>query len=372
MISPKEVYETLQNLEVDFYAGVPDSLLKDLCAYITEHNKDNHIISANEGSSVGLAIGHHLATGKVPVIYMQNSGLGNIVNPILSMADKDVYGIPMLMIIGWRGEMENGEQLKDEPQHKTQGRLTCEILDAMEIPYVVIDKDTDIKTVLNDMVAKTKKLSSPVAILVRKGTFEKYSLESTSNGYDMTRENAIEHFVDTLTENDVVVGTTGMPSRELFEVRKAKGHDNNDFLCVGGMGHASSIAVGVAQANTNKTVWCLDGDGALIMHMGALSVNKDYDINHVVLNNGAHDSVGGQPTVAFEIDLVDVAKGNGYKWGKSVATEDELKTALTEIKSAPKPAFLEIRVAKGNRPDLGRPTLTPVETKNIFMKKVDE
>ena len=374
MISPKTVYETLQGLNVDFYAGVPDSLLKDFCAYITEKNTDNHIISANEGSAIGLAIGHHLATGKVPVVYMQNSGLGNIVNPVLSMGDKDVYGIPMIMIIGWRGEMlADGTQLKDEPQHKTQGRLTTDILNTMEIPYVVIDAETEnIESVLTDMVKKATDTSAPVAVLVRKGTFEKHKLDAPKNPYEMTRENAIGHFVDVLTDNDVVVGTTGMPSRELFEVRKAKGHDNNDFLCVGGMGHASSIAVGVAQSKPNKTVWCLDGDGAMIMHMGSMVVNKDYDINHIVVNNGAHDSVGGQPTVAFDVDLTAIANDCGYKWAKCVDNESDLKTALSEIKSAPKPAFLEIRVAKGNRDDLGRPTKTPVETKYSFMEKIND
>ena len=372
MISPQKVYETLKSINVDFYAGVPDSLLKDFCAYITEHNKDNHIIASNEGAAIGLAIGHHLGTGKTPVVYMQNSGLGNIVNPVLSMVDKDVYGIPMVLVIGWRGEMKSdGTQLKDEPQHIKQGRITADLLDTMEIPYVVIDADTaDIVRVLKDTVAQAQKDLCPVAILVRKGTFEKYILASEPNGYSMSRESAISTFVDSLTSKDIVIGTTGMPSRELFEVRKEKGQPNNDFLCVGGMGHASSIAVGVAQADTDKTVWCLDGDGALIMHMGALCINKDYDLNHFMVNNGAHDSVGGQPTVAFDVDIVAIAIGSGYKWAKCVDNDVDLQKALVEIKAAPKPALLEVRVSKGNRPELGRPTLTPKQTKRIFMDTI--
>ena len=374
MIDVAKFYKALQSGGIEFYAGVPDSLLKDFCAYVTEHNQDNHIIAANEGGAVGLAMGHYLATGNIPVVYMQNSGLGNTINPLLSMADKDVYAIPMVMIIGWRGEiLQDGTQLKDEPQHKTQGRLTVDMLDTMQVPYVIIDADTpNIESVVQKIIAQTQQTSAPVAVVVRKGTFNKYKLSTAKSPYIMTREQAIGYFVDNLTNNDVVVSTTGMPSRELFEVRKAKGHENTDFLCVGGMGHASQIAVGVAhsqvaQGQDNKTVWCLDGDGAALMHMGALAMHHNMPIHHIILNNGAHDSVGGQPTVAFDVDLMKVAQSCGYKWCQCVDNENELKQALQDMQNAPKPAFLEIRVAKGNRSDLGRPTQTPIDTKQKFM-----
>ena len=371
MIAVEKFYHALQSEGVQFYAGVPDSLLKDFCAYVTEHNHNNHIIAANEGGAMGLAMGHHLATGNIPAVYMQNSGLGNIVNPLLSMADKDVYAIPMVMIIGWRGELlDDDNQLKDEPQHKTQGRLTLTMLDVMDIPYVIIDADTaDVETIVNNTIKQAKQTSAPVAIIVRKGTFAKYSLSAENNTYPLSRETAIGHFVDNLNDNDVVISTTGMPSRELFEVRAQKGHDHNDFLCVGGMGHASQIAVGVAHAQSHKTVWCLDGDGAVLMHMGALAMHNNTPINHVILNNGAHDSVGGQPTVAFDVDFTAMAKSCGYQWHRCVATENDLRQALQDMRKANKPALLEIRVAKGNRPDLGRPTQTPIETKHKFMQQ---
>lgn len=361
MIDPKYFCSLLAARGTTNFFGVPDSLLKDFCAYITDNA--HNTICCNEGAAVGMAVGNHLATGAIPAIYMQNSGLGNTVNPILSLADPAVYSIPLLMIIGWRGE----PGFKDEPQHKKQGIVTLALLDAMDIPYVIASADSDVLAKQIDYCYKiaTEK-SCPVAVVIRKGTFTKYVLQGSNElPATMTRESAIEeimlHFSDA-----VFVSTTGMISRELFEMREkhGQGHEK-DFLTVGGMGHASSIALSIAAASPFKTVVCLDGDGASLMHLGSYSQAGTAHLSnffHIVLNNGAHDSVGGQPTVGRIIDLCKVAQACGYKSTCKVETFDDLKSALG------KSAFLEVVVKKGARADLGRPTTTPKENKIALMQ----
>ena len=371
MLEVSKIYDCLVKNGVDFFAGVPDSLLKNFCAYITDNVPANkHIISANEGAAVGLAAGHYMATGKVPVVYMQNSGLGNTVNPLLSLADEKVYSIPMLLMIGWRGE----PGVKDEPQHRKQGLVTLELLDAMQIPYAVLSMDeTEATSQVDDIIKKMKQTSSPVAVVIRKDTFAKYKLKNVSvNEFSMSRENAMKMVVDSLSDTDVVVSTTGKLSRELFEYREAKnqGH-GRDFLTVGSMGHSSSIALGIALEKPDRNVYCFDGDGAFIMHTGAITnigklAPKNY--RHIVFNNGAHESVGGQPTLAFDIDIPSIAKASGYKEAISVEDEGQLISALKHISSVAGPILLEIKVKVSSRDDLGRPTTTPIENKNNFME----
>lgn len=371
MLEVSKIYDCLVKNGVDFFAGVPDSLLKNFCAYITDNVPANkHIISANEGAAVGLAAGHYMATGKVPVVYMQNSGLGNTVNPLLSLADEKVYSIPMLLMIGWRGE----PGVKDEPQHRKQGLVTLELLDAMQIPYAVLSMDeTEATSQVDDIIKKMKQTSSPVAVVIRKDTFAKYKLKNVSvNEFSMSRENAMKMVVDSLSDTDVVVSTTGKLSRELFEYREAKnqGH-GRDFLTVGSMGHSSSIALGIALEKPDRNVYCFDGDGAFIMHTGAITnigklAPKNY--RHIVFNNGAHESVGGQPTLAFDIDIPSIAKASGYKEAISVEDEEQLISALKHISSVAGPILLEIKVKVSSRDDLGRPTTTPIENKNNFME----
>ena len=376
MISPKFFYDTLANCGIDFYAGVPDSLLKNLCAYITDHaDADHNIIAANEGGAMGLAAGHYLATGHIPVVYMQNSGEGNIINPLASLTDPDVYNIPVLLVIGWRGK----PGVHDEPQHVKQGKVTTGLLNVMGIDYTVLSKEEDkAEAQIRKAVAHMQATRQCYALVIEKDTFENYQLNSQSSIFNLqlSREEAIQTVAAALGEKDCIVSTTGMISRELFEYRTAKneGHER-DFLTVGSMGHASQIALGIALAKSDRRVWCFDGDGATIMHMGSMAIvaskaPKNYV--HVVFNNGAHDSVGGQPTVGLKIDLPAVAKAVGYKTVYSVVNKEKLEEILSIFNSQfsifDAPVFLEVKVKKGNRKDLGRPTTTPIQNKEALME----
>ncbi len=371
MINTSEFYKALTKRNIDFFTGVPDSLLKDICAFISDNApNDRHVIAANEGASVGLAVGSYLASGKLPLVYMQNSGFGNTVNPLLSIADDDVYGVPMLLLIGWRGE----PGIKDEPQHVKQGKVSEELLIAMQIPYQVIDADSDIEIILENAVEKAMSEKKPYALLVRKGTFEKYSLrKDTATSYPLDREGAVKLIIDGLKEHDIVVSTTGKTSREVFEHRVALGQSHEkDFLTVGAMGHTSAIAMGIAIEKNNRNVYCLDGDGSVIMHMGSLAINglmHNLDnFKHIVINNGAHDSVGGQPTVGFEINFPEIAKACGYTLVESASKVEDIKKKLIAIANHKGRAFLELKVNKGARENLGRPTKTPKENKNAFQQ----
>lgn len=370
MIRPEYFIETLRGLGIDFYAGVPDSLLKNICAYISDSMDERHnIITANEGGAVGLAAGYHLATGKIPVVYMQNSGEGNIINPLASLTDKDVYGIPVLLVIGWRGK----PGVHDEPQHVKQGKVTLPLLDTMGVPYQVLSKDeAEAGRQLKEAVDRMNATSEVYALVIEKDTFEPYKLQNVVNrDLPLFREEAIQKVAASIGEKDVIVSTTGMISRELFEFRTAMGQGHErDFLTVGSMGHASQIALGIAMEKQDRRVWCFDGDGASIMHMGGMAIvasKHPENYIHVVFNNGAHDSVGGQPTVGLDIDLPAVARAVGYADACSVTTEEELSQSLANLKSAKGPVLLQVCVRKGNRKDLGRPTTTPVENKEALM-----
>ena len=370
MIRPEYFIETLRGLGIDFYAGVPDSLLKNICAYISDTMDERHnIITANEGGAVGLAAGYHLATGKIPVVYMQNSGEGNIINPLASLTDKDVYGIPVLLVIGWRGK----PGVHDEPQHVKQGKVTLPLLDTMGVPYQVLSKDeAEAGRQLKEAVDRMNATSEVYALVIEKDTFEPYKLQNVVNrDLPLSREEAIQKVAASIGEKDVIVSTTGMISRELFEYRTAMGQGHErDFLTVGSMGHASQIALGIAMEKQDRRVWCFDGDGASIMHMGGMAIvasKHPENYIHVVFNNGAHDSVGGQPTVGLDIDLPAVARAVGYVDACSVTTEEELSQSLANLKSAKGPVLLQVCVRKGNRKDLGRPTTTPVENKEALM-----
>ena len=370
MISPKFFYDTLASYGIDFYAGVPDSLLKNLCAYITDHADAAHnIIAANEGGAMGLAAGHYLATSQIPVVYMQNSGEGNIINPLASLTDPDVYNIPVLLVIGWRGK----PGVHDEPQHVKQGKVTTGLLNVMGIDYTVLSKEEDkAEAQIKKAIAFMQATKQCYAIVIEKDTFDAYTLQNVEkNDLTMSREEAIQTVAAALGEKDAIVSTTGMISRELFEYRTAmnEGHER-DFLTVGSMGHASQIALGIALAKKDRKVWCFDGDGASIMHMGSMAIvaNKaPKNYVHVVFNNGAHDSVGGQPTVGLKIDLPAVAKAVGYPQAFSVDSKTDLLDCLKAVEMVEGPVLLEVKVKKGNRKDLGRPTTTPIQNKEALM-----
>ncbi len=371
MIRPSFFYDLLIKNGTDFFAGVPDSLLKNFCAYVTDNAPaEKHIISANEGSATGLATGYHLATGKIPMIYMQNSGEGNMVNPLLSIADPDVYSIPMLIVIGWRGE----PGVHDEPQHVKQGKVTCDLLDAMKVPYEVLsDNEADLPAQFEKAYKYIKENNAQYAFVIRKGTFDEYKLvNNIPVEGKMSREEAIEKIMLGADDKTAFISTTGMISRELYELRDKHGQNHDrDFLTVGGMGHASQIALGIALQKKDRQIYCLDGDGASIMQMGGMATigsRKPSNYVHFVLNNGAHDSVGGQPTVGRQIDLCVIAEGCGYENVVKVETPEELDAVLHDSETKEKLTFVEVLVKKGARKDLGRPKSTPQENKKALME----
>lgn len=375
MIGAERFYSLLKEKDIDFFTGVPDSLLKDFCAYITD-NVDSHrnIIAANEGNAVALAVGHYLATKKIGLVYMQNSGIGNAINPLLSLVDPLVYSIPLLLLIGWRGEPGK----KDEPQHLKQGQVTLQLLDTMGIKYEILSSDEDkVRKSIENAMEYMVKNKSPYALIVPKGIFSKYELKNMiKTNYELSREEALEKIVLGLKDNDIIVSTTGKASRELFELREKYGQSHEkDFLTVGSMGHSLSIAMGIALEHPDKTVYCIDGDGSLLMHMGGLAIAGSMspkNLKHIVINNGSHDSVGGQPTVGFDIDMQQIAKGTGYKLILKAETEEDLLQSMVKINNTPELTFLEVMVNKGSREDLGRPTTTPIENKDEFMKYISK
>lgn len=371
MLSPKFFIDKLGSFGIDFFAGVPDSLLKNICAYISDNiDAERNIIAANEGGAIGLAVGYYLATNKIGCVYMQNSGEGNIINPLASLTDKEVYNIPVLLLIGWRGR----PGVHDEPQHVKQGKITTGLLNTMGINYDILSKDEDkAEKQIEKAVALMQETKEVYALVIEKDTFDTHKLQSIEgNNLELRREEAIGIVTKATGDNDAIVGTTGMISRELFEYREnvKDGHDR-DFLTVGAMGHASQIALGIALMKPQRKIWCFDGDGASLMHMGSMAIvaNKaPKNLIHVVYNNGAHDSVGGQPTVGLKIDMPAIAKAMGYKYVISVDNKESLENELFKIKHVEGPVLLEVKVKKGNRKDLGRPTTTPIENKEALMK----
>lgn len=371
MISVKDFCEVLVKNNIDFFTGVPDSLLKNLCAYITDNLPQNrHIIAANEGNALAMASGYHLATSKIACVYMQNSGQGNIVNPLLSLVDEDVYKIPVLFIIGWRGE----PGVHDEPQHVKQGKLTNKLLETLGVEYSVLSADTEnVDKIIQNAIDYIKENNKPFALVIRKGTFDKYTLQNKKTDCsNLSREKAIEVVVNAVCGDSVIVSTTGQISRELYEYRTRNNLPHNtDFLTVGSMGHASSIAFGIALAQPERPVFVFDGDGACLMHMGAIPVIASQKLNnfkHILFNNQAHDSVGSQPTCSNMIDYVKMAEACGYDRAWSVSTEQELLGVLADIVSFKGTCLLEVKVKCGAREDLGRPKEKPVENKEAFME----
>lgn len=370
-----DVRDLMGALELDFFTGVPDSQLKALCDYLMDTygiDPKRHIIAANEGSCTALAAGYHLATGRLPAVYLQNSGEGNIINPVTSLLNRRVYGIPCLFIVGWRGE----PGVHDEPQHIYQGEVTLRLLEDMSIPAFVVGPDTAAKDVHRQMEEWSPWFAegNQAALVVRKGALQ-YKKTVYQNDFTMVREEVIRWIVSAAGE-DVIVSTTGKTSRELFEVREALGQGHRrDLLTVGSMGHSSSIALGLALQKPEKRVWCLDGDGAALMHMGALAVigaNRPANLVHILLNNRAHESVGGMPTVSAAVDWPGVARACSYSTAETAEDYDRLEQLLRAVRAERRLAFLEVRCGIGSRKDLGRPTTTPQENKMVLMSCLEE
>lgn len=356
----------------DFFTGVPDSQLKALCNYLMNTygiDPKHHVIAANEGNCTALAAGYHLATGKTPVVYLQNSGEGNIINPVASLLNDRVYAIPCIFIVGWRGE----PGIHDEPQHIYQGKVTLKLLEDMDIEAFVIHKDTaeeEVEAVMEEY-RKTLALGKCVAFVICREALSYEGRISYGNENTMLREEIIRHIVKA-SGGDPIVSTTGKASRELFEIRASAGQEHKyDFLTVGSMGHSSSIAMGIAVQKPEARIWCVDGDGAVLMHMGAMAVigvHRPENLVHVVINNGAHETVGGMPTAAGEIDLTGIARACGYPYAVCVDSFEKLDAELEAAKGRRALSLIEVKCSIGARADLGRPTTTALENKRSFME----
>ncbi|MDP7506777.1 MAG: phosphonopyruvate decarboxylase [Candidatus Woesearchaeota archaeon] len=374
MISCEQLYAEFKKCGLTFFSGVPDSTFKDWMKFLVDEHGSRltNIVAANECEAVATVGGYHLRTGNLGVVYMQNSGLGKAVNPLTSLTDREVYSIPLLLMIGWRGEPGK----KDEPQHKKMGRITESLLDVLEVPHEILPDDpAQIASVMERAVAYMRDNGSAYAILIKKGTLEEYKAKKKmETNYEMSREDAIKAIVDSLDGSEVISSTIGKTSRELFEYREILGQDHcKDFLTVGSMGCTASIANGIALSDPNSPVFIFDGDGAVIMQMGTLATIGHYEaknLYHIVFDNGSYDSTGGQPTVSPTVDLGKVALACGYKGAKTVETKADLVEAIKYLKSSEGPQMLIVKVNKGAREDLGRPTTTPIENKEAFMEKL--
>ena len=374
-IKPADFYKKLISHGVEFFTGVPDSLLKEFCLCIDDSIvEDKHIIAANEGNAVALAAGYYLAQKSIPLVYMQNSGLGNAINPLLSLCDSDVYSIPLLVLVGWRGE----PGVKDEPQHTKQGKVQLELLKALDIPYKIISQnDNQFAMQISNGVEIAKTENRPVVFLIKKGTFEKYTTEIEKSPIQcMKREEALEIILRNLDDNTIVVSTTGKTSREIFEIREKNGQSHEqDFLTVGSMGHCSAIALGIALAKPHRQVVCIDGDGAMLMHLGSLTsiaILKPKNFRHILMNNEVHESVGGQKTAAKELDMTAIVNSLGSSKIFNAKTPADLEQKFIDFVSCPGPSFLEVKIQSGSRENLGRPTIKPVDNKENFMKFLEK
>ena len=379
MIKAESFLNLLIKNDIKFFCGVPDSLLKSFCKVLeTKFNKKKHIVAANEGGAIGLAIGYNLSTNKIPLVYMQNSGMGNSINPLVSLADQKIYSIPMVLLIGWRGCP--GE--KDEPQHFIQGKITINILKILKINYIIIDQSSTFyskKNEIQELINVARLKNKPVAIVVKKNTFEDYNINLKKYKSSLRDDNLRENYIKSLLQifdnkKIIIIATTGFTARELYEVKKFKNINNdNDFLVIGGMGHANQISLSIALNKKNRKIICLDGDGSLLMHLGSLAICGSYNLNnfiHIVFNNGAHLSVGGQKTAAKDLTLSELAKNLGYQNSYTIKDINSFSKLLSKIKKINSQVFIEVKVNSKFRTDIGRPKEGTLEMKKNFMSNL--
>ena len=372
MIGADLFVDEIEKLGIDFFTGVPDSQLKPFTNEIISRYGvgRNNVIAANEGNAVGLASGYYIATDKPGCVYLQNSGLGNIFNPVTSLTNEEVYGIPVLYVVGWRGEPD----VHDEPQHVFQGKITLQTLELLNIKAFDIHKDITVEKmseIFNEISQRFLNRESS-ALVIRKGALENKTKVQFSNHNTLVRESAIKKIIECIPKESLITSTTGKISRELYENRELNGEGHEkDFLTVGSMGHASSIALGQALSQKNKKIVCIDGDGAVIMHMGAMATIGAYEpvnLLHIVLDNSAHETVGGIPTISNKMDFVSIAKAVGYKEAYEVDNLNDLESVLKESVKKEKLIFIRVLVTLGSRENLGRPKEKPIDNLEKFKK----
>ena len=371
MVDQKQLFDALGKMGIDFFTGVPDSLLNDFCLYMVKNIPDGqHVMAANEGNAIGIAAGHYMASGNIPVVYMQNSGIGNATNPLLSLTHDCVYGIPMVLVIGWRGDPAIG----DHAQHKKQGELTPVLMKDMDIPYEILDAEDTVVEKFAWAVNKAKEISSPVALIAKKAILtEKIKKQVYPESPLMNREEAVSAVIEVLGIEAVYLGTTGRATREVHEQLKAHGvGEGHEFQNVGSMGHVSSVGLGIALARPEQKVVVFDGDAAAVMHLGALATNCRYkagNMIHIVLNNGVNESVGGQPSAGYVVNLTTIAEACGYHTpGHPVETKEELQKIVREQGSGEMPLFIDVHVRQGIRSDMPKLSINHKELKYALMK----
>ena len=355
MVDLKQLFEALDNKGVKFFTGVPDSLLNNFCLYLVNNIPDGkHVMAANEGNAIAIAAGNYMATGNIPVVYMQNSGIGNATNPLLSLTHDCVYGIPMILVIGWRGD----PAINDHAQHKKQGELTPVLMEDMDIPYEILDDENTVVDKFTWAVEKAKEISSPVALIAKKAILtEKVKKQDYPESKLMNREEAVSAVVDVMGEDAIYLGTTGRATREVHEQLKEHGvGEGHEWQNVGSMGHVSSVGLGIALAKPEQNVVVFDGDAAAVMHLGAFATNCRYkagNLIHIVLNNGVNESVGGQPSAGYVVNLTEIADACGYRTpGHAVETKEELQAILKDYKKGEMPLFIDVHVRQGIRSDM--------------------
>lgn len=355
MVNQDKLFSSLREMGISFFTGVPDSLLNDFCLYLVKNIPDGqHVMAANEGNAIAIAAGHYMATGNIPVVYMQNSGIGNATNPLLSLTHDSVYGIPMILVIGWRGD----PAISDHVQHKKQGELTPVLMNDMDIPYEILDNENTVVQKFKWAVCKAKEISSPVALIAKKAILtEKVKKQQYLESSLMNREEAVSAVLDVLGDNAIYLGTTGRATREVNEQLKEHGiGEGHEFQNVGSMGHVSSVGLGIALARPEQNVVVFDGDAAVVMHMGALATNCRYkagNMIHIVLNNGVNESVGGQPSAGYVVNLTEIASACGYQTpGHAVETKEELQEIIKNHRKGEMPLFIDVHVRQGIRSDM--------------------
>ena len=371
MVDQKQLFDALQEMGVDFFTGVPDSLLNNFCLYLTQNCEEGkHVMAANEGNAIAIASGHYMATGAIPLVYMQNSGIGNATNPLLSLTHDCVYGIPMILVIGWRGD----PAISDHAQHKKQGELTPVLMKDMDIPYEILNADDTVVDKFAWAVEKAKEISSPVALIAKKAILtEKVKKQDYPESKLMNREETVSAVVDVLGEDAIYLGTTGRATREVHEQLKEHGvGEGHEWQNVGSMGHVSSVGLGIALAKPERKVVVFDGDAAAVMHLGAFATNCRYkagNMIHIILNNGVNESVGGQPSAGFVVNLTEIADACGYRNpGHAVETKEELQAILKEYKIGETPLFIDVHVRQGIRSDLPKLNIDHKAQKNALME----
>jgi len=376
MITSTELFKLFQKYEFSFFTGIPDSTFKDWMKFLIENNNKvlTNIIPCNECEAIAICAGYYLATGKIGVTYMQNSGFGKTVNPLTSLCNPEIYSIPVLLMIGWRGEPGK----IDAPQHKKMGRIMNLLLKDLEIPFSILNYDiNEIEKEIIKAKEYMEKNKAPYALIIKKGIIKDNNSDKKIPAiYELTREHALELIINFFNQNEIFISATGKTSRELYEYReKFKEISQKDFLMVGSMGCAASIGLSIALQKKDRKVIILDGDGALIMQMGVLATigyESPPNLIHIVIDNESHESTGGQPTVSKILNIKEIALNCNYKYATLILSKKDLENELIKVKNVEGPSMVVVKVNQGSRKDLGRPKISLIELKNNFMKYLNK